>query len=40
MLKRSSGSSGPSSLINTINQSTGGMSENQLEAIGHGSGYR
>lgn len=39
MLKRSSGSSGPSSLINTINQSTG-MSENQLEAIGHGSGYR
>ncbi|XP_043506577.1 FHIP family protein AAEL005291 isoform X1 [Frieseomelitta varia] len=39
MLKRSSGSSGSSSLINTINQSTG-MSENQLEAIGHGSGYR
>ncbi|CAD1476528.1 unnamed protein product, partial [Heterotrigona itama] len=39
MLKRSSGSSGPSSLINTVNQSTG-MSENQLEAIGHGSGYR
>ncbi|KOX70165.1 hypothetical protein WN51_04905 [Melipona quadrifasciata] len=37
MLKRSSGSSGPSSLINTINQSTG-MSENQ--SIGHGSGYR
>ncbi|XP_043587684.1 FHIP family protein AAEL005291-like isoform X2 [Bombus pyrosoma] len=39
MLKRSSGSSGPSSLNNTINQSTG-ISENQLEAIGHGSGYR
>lgn len=39
MLKRSSGSSGPSSLNNTVNQSTG-ISENQLEAIGHGSGYR
>ncbi|XP_076182942.1 FHIP family protein AGAP011705 isoform X2 [Ptiloglossa arizonensis] len=39
MLRRSSGSSGSSSLISTINQSTG-MSENQLEAIGHGSGYR
>lgn len=39
MLRRSSGSSGPSSLNNTVNQSTG-ISENQLEAIGHGSGYR
>ncbi|XP_076624713.1 FHIP family protein AGAP011705 isoform X2 [Colletes latitarsis] len=39
MLRRSSGSSGSSSLIGTINQPTG-MSENQLEAIGHGSGYR
>ncbi|XP_043799513.1 FHIP family protein AAEL005291-like isoform X5 [Apis laboriosa] len=39
MLRRSSGSSGPSSLVNTINQSTG-ISENQLEVIGHGSGYR
>ncbi|XP_017761750.1 PREDICTED: UPF0518 protein AAEL005291-like isoform X2 [Eufriesea mexicana] len=39
MLRRSSGNSGPSSLINTTNQSTG-ISENQLEAIGHGSGYR
>ncbi|XP_043251175.1 FHIP family protein AAEL005291 isoform X2 [Colletes gigas] len=39
MLRRSSGSSGSNSLIGTINQPTG-MSENQLEAIGHGSGYR
>ncbi|XP_071871462.1 FHIP family protein AGAP011705 isoform X2 [Bombus fervidus] len=39
MLRRSSGSSGPGSLNNTVNQSTG-ISENQLEAIGHGSGYR
>ncbi|XP_053985299.1 FHIP family protein AAEL005291 isoform X2 [Hylaeus volcanicus] len=40
MLRRSSGGgSGSSSLIGTINQPTG-MPENQLEAIGHGSGYR
>lgn len=39
MLRRSSGSSGPSNLVNTVNQSTG-ISENQLEVIGHGSGYR
>ncbi|XP_012150405.1 FHIP family protein AGAP011705 isoform X2 [Megachile rotundata] len=38
MLRRSSGSSGPSSLIN-VNQSPS-LSENQLEAIAHSSGYR
>ncbi|XP_029053670.2 FHIP family protein AAEL005291 isoform X2 [Osmia bicornis bicornis] len=38
MLRKSSGSSGPSSLIN-LNQSPS-VSENQLEAIGHSSGYR
>ncbi|KOC65034.1 UPF0518 protein [Habropoda laboriosa] len=39
MLRRSSSNSGPSSSINTVHQSAG-MSENQLEAIGHSSGYR
>ncbi|XP_076231209.1 FHIP family protein AGAP011705 isoform X2 [Calliopsis andreniformis] len=39
MLKRSSGNSGSNSLLSTPNQSTS-ISENQLEAIGHGSGYR
>ncbi|CAK9811492.1 FHIP family protein AAEL005291 [Anthophora plagiata] len=39
MLRRSSGNSGPSSSINTVHQSAG-ISENQLEAIGHSSGYR
>ncbi|XP_076761378.1 FHIP family protein AGAP011705 isoform X2 [Xylocopa sonorina] len=39
MLRRSSGSSGPNNLINTVNQSTS-ISENQLETMGHGSRYR
>ncbi|XP_076681718.1 FHIP family protein AGAP011705 isoform X2 [Andrena cerasifolii] len=39
MLRRSSGNSGSSSLIGITNQSPG-ASENQLEAIRRGSGYR
>ncbi|KAG7203737.1 hypothetical protein KM043_013764 [Ampulex compressa] len=39
MLRRSSSSSGPSSLSNIVHQPSG-TSENQLEVIGHCSGYR
>lgn len=39
MLRRSSNNSGSSSLGSTVNQPTG-VSEEQLETIGHGSGYR
>nr|XP_033329424.1 UPF0518 protein AAEL005291 isoform X1 [Megalopta genalis] len=40
MLRRTSVNSGPSSLVSaTTNQPTGAL-EDQLEAIGHGSGYR
>ncbi|XP_076294219.1 FHIP family protein AGAP011705 isoform X2 [Lasioglossum baleicum] len=39
MLRRSSGISGPGSLISAINQPIG-ASEDQLEAVGHSSGYR
>ncbi|XP_031841804.1 FHIP family protein AGAP011705 isoform X2 [Nomia melanderi] len=39
MLRRSSNNSGSSSLSSTVNQPTG-VSEEQLEATGHGSGYR
>ncbi|XP_015429296.1 PREDICTED: UPF0518 protein AAEL005291 [Dufourea novaeangliae] len=39
MLRRSSVNSGTSSLVNTNNQPTG-VSEDQLEAIAHGSRYR
>ncbi|XP_017888480.1 UPF0518 protein AAEL005291 isoform X2 [Ceratina calcarata] len=39
MLRRSSASSSPSNSINILNQPSG-ISERQLEAVGHGSGYR
>lgn len=39
MLRRSSGSFSPSSLTSSISQPSS-ISENQLEAIRHGSGYR
>ncbi|XP_076644394.1 FHIP family protein AGAP011705 isoform X3 [Halictus rubicundus] len=39
MLRRSSGNPGPGSLVSAINQPAG-ASEDQLEVIGHSSGYR